>query len=40
MHRCLDALVSPNVIRHSAATPGVMVTNINEVRAFLEADFQ
>lgn len=35
----LDALVSPNVIRHSVATPGVIVTNISEFRAFLEADF-
>lgn len=35
----LDALVSPNIVRHSAATPGVAVTSISEFLAFLEADF-
>jgi len=35
----LDAIVAPNVVRHSAATPGVVVTNLGEFRAFLEADF-
>ena len=34
----LDALVSRDVVRHSAATPGVVVTSISEFRAFLEAD--
>ena len=34
----LDALVSPNVVRHSAAAPGVVVTSLSEFRAFLEAD--
>jgi predicted ester cyclase len=35
----LDGLVSADVIRHSAATPGVVVTNLSEFRAFLESDF-
>lgn len=35
----LDAFVSADVVRHSAATPGVVVTNIDEFRTFLEADF-
>jgi len=35
----LDAFVSPDVVRHSAATPGVVVTNLDEFRAFLESDF-
>jgi len=34
-----DAFVSPNLIRHSAATPGLNVTNLDEFRAFLETDF-
>ena len=34
----LDALVSPNIVRYSAATPGVVVTNLSEFRAFLEVD--
>jgi predicted ester cyclase len=34
----LDAIVSPNVVRHSAATPGVVVTSLTEFRTFLEAD--
>jgi len=41
-NRNLDALenfVSANVVRHSAATAGVIVTNLDEFRAFLEADF-
>ena len=34
----LDALVSPNIVRHSAATPDIVVTNIGEFRDFLRAD--
>jgi predicted ester cyclase len=34
----LDLYVSKNIVRHSAATPGVVVTNIDEFRAFLKAD--
>ena len=40
--RNLDALndfVTPDVVRHSGATAGVVVTNISEFRAFLETDF-
>ena len=40
--RNLDALndfVTPDVVRHSGATAGVVVTNISEFRAFLENDF-
>lgn len=35
----LDALVAENVVRHSASTPGVAVTNLAEFKAFLEADY-
>jgi predicted ester cyclase len=35
----LDNLVSANVVRHSAATPGVVVTSLDEFRAFLQSDF-
>ena len=35
----LDDLVASNVLRHSAATPGVVVTNLEEFRTFLMADF-
>jgi len=35
----LDGIVATNVVRHSAATPGVVVTNLAEFRAFLETDF-
>lgn len=35
----LDAFVSPDVVRHSAATPDVVVTNLAEFKAFLETDF-
>lgn len=35
----LDHLVSPSVVRHSAATAGVVVTNLAEFKAFLESDF-
>ncbi len=34
----LDALVSPNIVRHSAATPDIVVTTIDEFRDFLRAD--
>jgi len=34
----LDAFVSPNLVRHSAATPGLNVTSLDEFRAFLETD--
>jgi len=40
--RNLDALsdfVAQDVVRHSGATPGVVVTNISEFRTFLENDF-
>ena len=36
----LDKLVSPDVVRHSAATPGVMVSNLAEFKTFLETDFE
>ena len=35
----LDDFVTADVVRHSGATPGVVVTNIAEFRAFLETDF-
>jgi steroid delta-isomerase-like uncharacterized protein len=34
----LDALVAPNVIRHSAATPGVEVRNLEEFKEYLKQD--
>ena len=34
----LDALVSKDIVRHSEATPGVVVSNLGEFRAFLEMD--
>jgi len=34
----LDAFVSPTLVRHSAATPGLNVTSLDEFRAFLETD--
>ena len=34
----LDALVSADVVRHSAATPDVHVSNLDEFKAFLRAD--
>jgi len=34
----LDAYVSPNLVRHSAATPGLNVRSLEEFRAFLETD--
>lgn len=35
----LDSFVAPDVLRHSAATPDFVVTNLAEFKAFLEADF-
>ena len=35
----LDDLVTADVVRHSAATPGVSVSNIAEFKEFLKADF-
>jgi len=35
----LDAIVAPDVRRHSAATPDVMVENLEQLKAFLRADF-
>ena len=35
----LDNLVAQDVVRHSAATAGVTVTNLEEFRAFLKSDF-
>jgi predicted ester cyclase len=35
----LDEIVAPDVVRHSAATAGVVVTNLSEFKAFLETDF-
>ena len=35
----LDQFVSKNVVRHSEATAGVVVTSLAEFKAFLEYDF-
>jgi len=35
----LDGLVAVGVLRHSAATPGVVVRSLDEFKAFLRADF-
>jgi len=35
----LAEFVSADVVRHSAATTGVVVSNLEEFRAFLETDF-
>ena len=35
----LDAFVSSDVVRHSAATPNIEVTSLAEFKAFLETDF-
>jgi len=35
----LDKFVAPDVVRHSAATAGVVVTNLSEFKSFLETDF-
>jgi predicted ester cyclase len=37
--KALDAFVSTDVVRHSASTPGLIVTSLDEFRAFLETDF-
>lgn len=34
----LDALVAPDVVRHSPSTPGVTVENLGELKAFLRED--
>ncbi len=34
----LDGLVSPNVVRHSAATPDVTVENLDQFKDFLQQD--
>jgi len=34
----LDGLISPDVVRHCAATPGVNVSNLEEMKQFLKAD--
>ena len=34
----LDDLVSEGIVRHSAATPGVVVSNLEEFKAFLDQD--
>jgi len=35
----LNGLIAPNVVRHSAATAGVTVTNLEEFKSFLRTDF-
>ena len=35
----LDEYVAPDVMRHSAATADIVVTNLSEFKAFLETDF-
>ena len=35
----LDEFVTQDVVRHSAATAGVVVTNLEEFKAFLKSDF-
>jgi len=35
----LETVVAENVLRHSDATPGVVVTSLDEFKAFLETDF-
>ncbi len=34
----LDDLVAPDIVRHSPSTPGVVVRNLDELRAFLRQD--
>jgi predicted ester cyclase len=34
----LSEFVADDIVRHSSATPGVVVTNLEEFRAFLETD--
>jgi len=35
----LDAVVAPDVVRHSAATAGVTVRSLDDLKAFLRSDF-
>ena len=35
----LDLYISEDIVRHSGATPGVNVTNLEEFRDFLRSDF-
>jgi len=37
--KALDHLVAKDIVRHSAATADVTVTNLEEFRAFLKSDF-
>lgn len=34
----LDEVVSPDIVRHSQATPGLVITNLDDFKAFLERD--
>ena len=34
----LDELISPNVVRHCEATPGLTVTSLDQLKDFLRAD--
>jgi len=34
----LHTVVADDIVRHSAATPGIVVTNLDEFKAFLETD--
>ena len=34
----LDSIVAPDVVRHSQSTPGVVITNLLDFKAFLERD--
>lgn len=36
----LDELVQADMIRHSQATPGLQITSLEQLKAFLEADFE
>lgn len=36
----LDSLVTPDVVRHSQATPGVEINNLESFKAFLRSDFE
>ena len=36
----LDQLVAADIVRHSAATEGLVVTNLEEFKDFLRADFE
>lgn len=35
----LDDLMAPDLVRHSQSTPGVEVTSLEEMKAFLRSDF-